>query len=70
MEQGKSVFPSCKQEALAMAYVQAQDLSKKTPEEIAAIYNDAYFRICDAFKSILKEKQEQRRKEIPSGNLF
>lgn len=65
MAQEKPAFPGCKQEALAMAYVQAQDLSSKTPEEVAAMYDDAHSRICDAFVSMLKEKKEHRRKESP-----
>lgn len=63
-------FPSSKQEALAMAYVQAQDLSSKTPEEIAAMYDDAYSKICDAFKAILKEQNERRRSENPPRSIF
>ena len=70
MTQEKSIFPSCKQEALAMAYVQAQDLSSKTPEEIAAIYDYAYSKISDAFKAILKEQQEKRRNENPPRSIF
>lgn len=65
-----NTFPSCKQEALAIAYVQAQDLSGKTPEELAAMYDDAYSRICDAFKNMFKEEKEQRRKENPHTNFF
>lgn len=70
MSQEKSVFPSCKQEALAMSYVQAQDLSSKTPEEVAVIYDYAYSKICDAFKAILKEQQEKRRNENPPRSIF
>lgn len=70
MPQEKSVFPSCKQEALAMAYVQAQDLSSKTPEEIANMYNDAYNKICDAFKAMLKEQHEKRRNETLPKSTF
>lgn len=52
MTQEKSIFPSCKQEALAMAYVQAQDLSGKTPEEILEIYNSAYEKIVDKSREL------------------
>ena len=37
-----STFPKNKLEALALAYVQAQDLSGKTPEEVLDMYRDAY----------------------------
>lgn len=70
MPQEKPVFPSHKQEALAITYVQAQDLSGKTPEEIAAMYDDAYSRICDAFKNMLEEKQMQRRNANPPRNFL
>ncbi|MBR2047102.1 MAG: hypothetical protein IJ960_00740 [Oscillospiraceae bacterium] len=38
-------FPEVKEEALAMLYVQNQDLTGKTPEEIADIYEEAYQKI-------------------------
>lgn len=38
-------FPSTKAEALAMLYVQSQDLSNATPEELLDMYTDAYERI-------------------------
>lgn len=38
-------FPSTKAEALALLYVQAQDLSNVTPEELTAMYKDTYDRI-------------------------
>lgn len=53
-----------------MAYVQAQDLSSKTPEEIANMYNDAYNKICDAFKAMLKEQHEKRRNETLPKSIF
>lgn len=39
------IFPSSKFEALAMLYLQNQDLSGLTPEEIYDKYQDAYERI-------------------------
>lgn len=39
------VFPADKDEALTMLFLQNQDLSGKTPEEIAAMYDDAYKKI-------------------------
>lgn len=53
-------FPCNKQEALALEYVRSQDLSDKTPEEIAAMYDDAYFRINDALKVLYRERHEPR----------
>ncbi len=38
-------FPSTKAEALAMLYLQNQNLSGKSPEEIAELYQDAYQKI-------------------------
>lgn len=52
MAQEKSIFPSSKQEALAMAYVQAQDLSGKSPEEVLEIYDSAYEKIVDKSREL------------------
>ena len=38
-------FPQNNCEALALLYLQNQDLSQKTPEQICEMYWDAYFRI-------------------------
>lgn len=38
-------FPSTKAEALALLYVQSQDLTGVTPEDLVAMYKDAYARI-------------------------
>lgn len=38
-------FPSDETEALAYLYVQAQDLSGKTPTEIHTMYQEAYYEI-------------------------
>ena len=40
-----STFPSSKIEALAMLYLQNQDLTGSTPEEILEKYNEAYARM-------------------------
>lgn len=40
-----TAFPANYCEALALAYIQGQDLSSKTPEEVAQMYWDAYNRI-------------------------
>lgn len=38
-------FPESTSEALAMLYLQSQNLTGKTPEEICEMYWDAYYRI-------------------------
>lgn len=40
-----STFPDNHIEALALLYVQSQDLTGKSPEEILDIYDDAYVKI-------------------------
>ena len=40
-----STFPSSYQEALALLYVQNQDLSEATPENLSEMYWEAYYRI-------------------------
>ncbi len=37
-----STFPDSKLEALALLYVQSQNLSDKSPSEILDMYDDAY----------------------------
>lgn len=49
-------FPSNESEALAYLYVQAQDLSGKTPTEIHTMYQEAYYEIL-----------ADRRSKKPSG---
>lgn len=46
-------FPETETEALAMLYVQKQDLSEVTPESLLDMYQDAYQRI----KAYRKEKR-------------
>lgn len=50
-------FPEDMTDALALAYVTAQDLSKRSPEEIARLYSDAHQKISNEFKAIAKEKK-------------
>ncbi len=38
-------FPSSVEEALAFLYIQHQDLSGKSPEEIHTMYQEAYYAI-------------------------
>lgn len=49
-----STFPSTRSEALALLYVQSQDLSGKSPSEIQTMYYDAYYELCR--DALLKEK--------------
>lgn len=50
-----ATFPSTETEALAMLYVQSQDLSGVTPESLLDMYQDAYQRI----KAYRKEKRSK-----------
>ena len=38
-------FPADKYDALALVYLQTQDLSEKTPEEVIDLFNDALKRM-------------------------
>lgn len=49
-----STFPSSRVSALAMLYLQNQDLSNVTPEEIVDKYNEAYARIKARFRESSK----------------
>lgn len=46
-----STFPGTATEALTLLYLQNQDLSKKTPEEIQTMYWEARQRILNDFKA-------------------
>ena len=46
-----STFPSTKTEALAILYLQHQDLSDKTPADIAKLYDEACKEICEHYNS-------------------
>lgn len=46
----ESTFPSDKFDALAMLYVQRQDLSGLTPEELLNLYEDARKKMRDQSK--------------------
>lgn len=45
-------FPSDKYEALAMAYLNAQDLSRHTPEQIVQEYVEALSKVKAEFKRL------------------
>mgnify|MGYP000162840993 CR=1 FL=1 len=55
-----SAFPSNKIEALAMLYLQKQDLSNLSPEEVYDKYQDACDKIYKHYKEINKTKRSQR----------
>lgn len=57
-----STFPSDRRDALAILYMQNQDLSGKTPEEIADMYDEAWDRISKEFNAIRESEKEERRK--------
>lgn len=44
-EISRSYFPKNREEALAMLYLQNQDLKDKSPEEIQTMYFEAYYAI-------------------------
>lgn len=46
-----STFPKNELEALTMLYLQSQDLSKLSPEELYDKYNETYQKIKDYHKS-------------------
>lgn len=50
-----SFFPQTRAEALAMLYLQNQDLKGKTPEEIQSLYFSAY-------QALRKDEQEHSSK--------
>lgn len=58
-------FPSDRYDALAILFLRNQDLSEKAPEEIAAMYDDAYEKISEKLNELNKEhtakKREQKR---------
>lgn len=45
MASDKTGFPSDISKALTMLYLQNQDLSGKTPEDITELYYEAYYKI-------------------------
>lgn len=49
-------FPADRRDALTMLYMQNQDLSGKTPEELASMYSDTYDLISEKFLDIKRRK--------------
>lgn len=62
-------FPANQYEALAMLFMQNQDLSGKAPEEIAALYDDAYQKIKATITTLRKEQDARRAKENPYHSI-
>ena len=58
-------FPSCSEQALAIEYVKALDLSGKSPEELAQLYMDALIRI----RSELSALARQYRNSTPASHV-
>ena len=54
------VFPQSANEALAMLYLQNQDLSGKTPEEILRSYYDALNKIKAERKLMMEEERKAK----------
>ena len=55
-----STFPAGKCEALAMLYVQSQDLSSLTPEQLLDMYEDAYARLREHNRAKRNERKDNK----------
>lgn len=53
-------FPKNKFEALTLIYLENQDLSNKTPEEIVTLYLDTEFKIREKFREIRNQVSAYR----------
>lgn len=62
-------FPNTEYEALALAFVNAQDLSGKTPAEVYRIYHNACEEIKEEHKKIIKEGKEEKDKKRNQWNF-
>lgn len=56
MSDGVKLFPSDRIEALTMLYLQNQDLSEATPEELVQKYLEVRSKIEESFKTGKKQK--------------
>lgn len=54
-------FPDNYAGALTMLYLQSQDLANCTPEELAKLYWETYYRIADSGREAAKEIRDTRR---------
>lgn len=53
-----SDFPSNSSEALALLYLQQQDLKRLSPEEVALLYYETEIQISDELKRLSKPDQD------------
>lgn len=61
-------FPSTKSEALAMLYLQNQDLSNLSPDQLVSKYTEVYESIRDKFSEQATERRQSNpRKTISRG---
>lgn len=58
------IFPSAKHEVLAMLYLQEQNLSGKTPEEIARLYQEAEDAIHTYFNQQATSKSSGKKQSV------
>lgn len=58
-----STFPDNSLEALTMLYIQNQDLSGKTPEDLVDLYDETY-------DKIRNRKKENREKKKSNKSIF
>ena len=52
------MFAESANQALAMLYMQSQDLSGKTPSEIYQMYREAYDEICETESNHLRAQRD------------
>lgn len=69
MPNESKTFPADRRDALALLYVQNQDLTGKSPEDIVSMYHDAYLKISDKFSEIRAAEVEERRKSRSNGSM-
>ena len=58
------IFPSAKHEVLAMLYLQGQNLSGKTPEEVAELYQEAEDKICNYLEKKAEAKPGRNKQRV------
>lgn len=63
MDTNLRTFPDSYVEALTMLYLERQDLSGKTPEELVELYMKTYSRISDAASEAHKAARKESRKQ-------
>lgn len=63
MSENANTFPHSKVEALTMLYLQNQDLSNVTPEELLTLYSETYQKIFEADNARKGEKYKERREQ-------